>query len=316
MSFIHLAPMFMSALLGVGQAEQQEPTTVEGVTVEARRESQQERLERVIETFIGDTAVTIERNGQLGRFDRRVCPGVMNVDPAIGQIIIDRIALAIQAVDLPVGRPGCDANLLVIVTEDSDRLATIMMERFGRVFEHHVSNQERGRDFLVDFGRSGQAIRTWHMTAIDTGQPPSAVLVAHGGRAIGGFDGGSRLRAAYETDIFGTIVIVDSQRVGPVDPAALGDYIAMTSLARISSNAETREVVSILNIFDDDAPDDVRAARLSNWDIGYLQALYTARGDVRTTRMQINDIAYRMGRRVNSSDLAPEDEDESSPSDE
>lgn len=307
--------MFVTSLaamaLSIAQPAQ-EPTTVEGVTIEALRERQRDRLERTIEAFIEETAVTVERNGQLGRYDRRVCPGVMNLAAEPAQIINDRIALAVQEVGLPVGRPGCEPNLLIIVTEDSDRLATEMMGRYRRVFEGHVREQERGLEFLDAFSRPGQVIRSWHMTAKDTGLPPLGSMAAHGFRASGGFDGGSRLRAAYETDIFRTIVVVDSERIGPVDPMALGDYLAMTSLARISHDADTRQVASILNLFDGDAPDDVRVARLSNWDVGYLQSLYTARGDVRTTRMQVNDIAYRMGRRVNYSDLAPEDEAEPS----
>lgn len=311
MSSIGLAALFMSALVGLGQAEQQEPTTVEGVTIEALRERQQERLERTIDTFIEETAVTVERNGQLGRYDRRICPGVMNLAAGPAQTINDRIALAVQAVGLSVGRPGCDPNLLIIVTEDSDRLAIEMMDRYGRIFAQHVNDQERGLEFLEAFARPGQTIRWWHMTEKDTGNPPPSAHAAMGWRCFGCLSSGLRLSAAYETDIFRTFVIVDSTRIGEIDPSSLGDYLAMTTLARISPDAQTRGVNTILNLFDDNAPAEARASYLSNWDIGYLQSLYGSRGNVRTTRMQINDIAYRMGRRVNYSDLAPDDEEDS-----
>lgn len=247
-----------------------------------------ERTRDAIAAFVGDVSATHERDGQIARFDGRICPGVVNLRSDHAQVLIDRVARAVFMVGLNVGRPGCEANVLIIVTDDSDTLVPAMMEQYGRVFERHVEYQERKHELLAEFARPGRAVRWWHMTD----EVPEG-------------DGGSRLRAAIQTEIFRVLVIVDTDVVGPVNLNALGDYIAMTALARVSPDADTERFDTILNLFADPAAGMVRPTQMTDWDRAYLQGLYAAQGNWRQTNLQEAGIGWYMDRRLEESAETP-----------
>lgn len=237
-------------------------------------------LREVIGGFVSGVSAVHERNGQLARFHQSICPGVMNLNPEHAQVIIDRIARVVHRVGMEAGRPGCEANVLVIFTEDSDRLAVGMVEEFGRTFDGQVAYFERGNELLEEFQRPGRPVRWWHMA--ERAEVP-------------GGDGNSRLRAAYHTELFRVLIVVDTRRVGPVNVAALGDYVAMHALARLSPDWDTVGHDTILNLFELEGA--ARPTAMSTWDQAYLEALYSIRSDFVSGAMQENHVAYEMTRR-------------------
>jgi hypothetical protein len=252
-------------------------TELSPVTVEARS------TEEVIQGFVANVSAVHERNGQVARFDGRICPGVVNLPESAAQVINDRIARAALIAGLSIGQPGCEPNVLVIATENSDRLAPQLMRDNRRAFAYHVSYQQRGPRLLDEFSRPGRTVRWWHMTQRDDF----------------GHDAGSRLRAAHETDIFAAMIVVDTSRLGPVTLNALGDYVALTALARLSPDADLQGLDTVLNLFE--LPPSERPAEMTAWDQAYLEALYSARGASVTSRFQFREIADRMLRRVERS---------------
>lgn len=256
------------------EAENEQVTEVAPVVIQGAE------LRDVIGGFVSGVSAVHERNGQLARFHQSVCPGVMNLQPEHAQVIIDRIARAVDHVGLRVGRPGCEANVLVIFTEDSDRLAVGMVEEFGRTFDGHVAFFERGNDLLAEFQRPGRFVRWWHMA--ERAEVP-------------GGDGNSRLRAAYHTELFRVLIVVDTRRIGVVNVGALGDYLAMNALARLSPDWDTVGHDTILNLFELEGA--ARPSGMSTWDQAYLEALYSIRSDFVSGAMQENHVAYEMTRR-------------------
>lgn len=278
MSLIAAGLMAVSTPAFAQDAEDLPEADLGTITVDGRSER------TIIDDFVADITTIHERNGQVATFDERICPAVINLPAAQAQVINDRIARAALISGLQVGRPGCEGNVLVIFTEDSDRFVPALMSRYGRVFRWHVSDQERGQQLLDEFARDGRTVRWWHLTERDTM----------------GHDGGSRLRAAYETDIYRVILVVDTKRAGRVTLAALGDYLAMTALTRMSPDADLEGLDSVLNLFTPgQTPDGQAPLQMTDWDQAYLEAVYAARGDTRSQFLAQNDIAQRMERRIN-----------------
>ena len=274
-SIVGLAAALTLATPAVAQDEPLGPVTeLDAVEVQGRANT-----EEVVREFVAGVSAVHERQGQVATFDGRICPGVVNLPVEAAQVIADRIARAALIANLRVGQPGCEPNILVIATQDSDRVAPRLMDDNRREFAYHVSYQDRGPDLLAEFARPGRTVRWWHLTELD-----------QFGRYAG-----SRLRAAHETDIFASIVMVDVDRTGPVTLNALGDYIALVALARMSPDADLSGLDSVLTLFD--RPADDRPAAMTAWDQAYLEAVYSARGDAIVTRFQLEDIADRMLRR-------------------
>lgn len=258
--------------LAVPVAGGQEVYNLDTVEVQGRR------LKDAVSSFIGEVSANAGRNEQLARFEQRVCPGVIGLPAEHAQVINDRIAEAALRVNLAVGRPGCFPNVLVIATDDSDRLARELMDEHRLTFKHHVNGQERGSELLAEFARPGRLVRWWHMTELTSAGTLN-----------------SRLKAAVRTDIYRSIIIVDTARIGAVSVPALGDYVAMTALARLSPDADTREADTILNLFDSPRGS---VAGLTSWDMAYLQGLYSAESASAHRNLQEADMAWWMARRV------------------
>lgn len=288
--------MFAAACLAAAAIPAAAQDADDNVTVVAPVTVQGERTRDAIAAFVGDISATHERDGQIARFNRRICPGVINLRPDYAQVLIDRVAQAAFMVGLNVGRPGCESNILIIVTDDSDTLVPTMMEQYGRVFERHVEYQERKHELLAEFARPGRPVRWWHLTD----QVPEG-------------DGGSRLRAAIRTDIFRVLVVVDTELVGPISLEALGDYIAMTALARVSPDADTTRFDTVLNLFADTEAGLVRPVGMTEWDRAYLQGLYAAQGNWRQTSLQEAGISWYMNRRLEEEQAAEAPEPEGEP---
>ena len=83
--------------------------------------------------------------------------------------------------------------------------------------------------------------------------------------------------------------------------SALADYVAMVTLAQIDPGADTRQLDSILNLFEDERSRQTLSG-LTDWDQAYLLSLYEARWNARVVGQQRNDVRRRMGDRLAGDD--------------
>jgi hypothetical protein len=98
--------------------------------------------------------------------------------------------------------------------------------------------------------------------------------------------GASRLARYTRQDFSRVVVVVDSRRIGATPVGALGEYIAMVSLAQLNPNADTSRYPTILNLFSGGQ----RQTALTDWDQAYLEHLYGA-SRVHPQNLQENAIA-------------------------
>jgi len=262
----------------------------DSVTVLPEVVVQRDAFRNLVRRFVGDVTTEDEPNAQVARFDERVCPGVVNIQRSAAEIINDQIARAALTAGLPVGGPGCSPNILVVFVRDSDTFAPALVAANPLVFEYHVREIQGGLDLISQFERPGRAVRWWHLTALeDVGY------------------GASRLRAQVETHIVYSLIIVDLDRLGSTNLGTLGDYIAMAALARLSPDARTDAVDTILNLFGQDGPNAGAPPQLTEWDAAYLQAVYSAHVNGRSRGIAEDDIAFRM-RQALTTPIAGSDE--------
>ncbi len=300
---IWLSTLMSAALLAQPAAEapakDAAPTTVEGVVITAGPKPERE----VIASFVA--AISSEgATNRLGRWDRKICPGLLGVREDYARLILDRIGETAQEVGLDVGEPGCRANMLVVFTANSGAVTKAMVEGNSDVFGKYDQGVNRGRKALKAFVLSQAPVRWWHVSARKT---------ADGQRYdVGGMvrvrDVG-RLKATTRDDFDHVILVVDASRVGKVRMTALADYIAMVGLAQIDTEAETGEVQSILNLFSDRDAGRAPVDGLTTWDRAYLKGLYEARRDVRTAARQEQDMVRSMAADLKAPPAEPKKEE-------
>lgn len=257
------------------------------------------RTPEATQQFVERVAAAPQTADQLARWDRAICTSVAGLPARQAQFIADRIAQRAMQVGLDPGAPGCAANVSVVITSDASALAQRMFDQDPAAFAYRSENNvaSMGQVALDEFLRTERAVRWWQVSRTITADG----LTLQGDAANGGLSnapvarsGGSRLREDTRQDLDRAMIIVDATRVGDVQLAALADYIAMVTLAQINPGADTRAFPTILNMFAEQPARAPAVTTLTDWDVAYLQGLYSATRNAANIRQHQNDVARRM----------------------
>jgi hypothetical protein len=269
---------------------------------------QAERLREMVRSFVEDVSQP-GKEGQLARWDRKVCPGVIGAPTAQAQAMIDQIAARALNINLQIGDPGCRANILVIVTPNAASFTPAFVEQNKKLFSYFADNgNSLGQQALEEFKTTGRPVRWWHVaqTVTDRGQvlgsggggTPMGTGDGFGGVQVARMSNSGRLSAGTRQDFNRAIIIIDANAVSGAPFPALVDYVAMVSLAQIDPKADVSGTESILTLFADKRDGRPLPAGLTEWDQAYLEGLYGSPRFARSTRRQEGAITDRMEREL------------------
>lgn len=305
--------------VSVGTALADEPNGP--IVVEARREPQ------VVRNFVDTLSIASRAAGVLGRWNQRICPGVVGAPQSDAQFIIDQIARRAHDAGLETGATGCSQNITIVVAPNSDRFAQQLyaQRREMLIGVNGVESTSLGSDALSDFVNTPRAIRWWHVsqTVMADGQvlvdtearslqgsgaasaranQAAASGAGMGGASAEGLSGvnatraqGTRLRGATRQDFNRAVIIIDSTRTAGTPLPSIADYVAFVALAQINPNASAGDYPTILNLFAS-PPGRARPTGMTSWDVAYLDALYHMTRDARNLIQERSEMARRMSR--------------------
>ncbi len=251
------------------------------------------------QSFVETVAAASPMADQLPRWDNIVCTSIAGIPARQGQFIADRIAQRAAAVGLQPGGPGCQANVAVFVTSDSDAFARQLFEQDRQLFHYLQTNNvsTMGQGAMQDFLDTPRAVRWWHVS--ETYGADGLSLA--GDASQGGMSNaptarasGTRLSATTREDLTQVIIIVDARRVQGAQLAALADYVAFVALAQINPHAATADYPTIMNLFEGAQVRADGPAALTQWDQAFLDALYNAQRNAAGAGPQRQEIARRM----------------------
>lgn len=261
---------FAALLVGAFQAAVAPPppqsTEAEIVVTAAQRDAMRATARRV-DAVLPPTTI----DQPLARFTDPICPGVVGLSREIGQAIVDRIGVVADDIGLRVGAPGCDPNVLLIVTADGRATVRgLMTRRTANLRAQTLADMRR------ILGEQGGA-RGWVEWETRSRDGERATVNSDGPPTLE-VQGASRLANAFRRDIVSAVVVIDTAAATTRSPVQIADYVAMRALAdaRPGRNVDTD---SILAAFGPDggqgAPDT-----LTPFDRGILRGLYSGQGNV------------------------------------
>lgn len=300
-------------------------TTSEDVVVTGQR-----TVREMAQDYAGTVAVAPTAADQYSRWNRRLCPRVAGIAPAEGQTLIDHIAMRAHAVGIEVEPTGCQANFVIIFAPDSDVLARQIVDSRRDLLGYYSDDDlvTAGREGLDRFANTPRPVRWWHVSRTTTADgrelgdsgarvgrgTQDAVGAARGmdmssaAMAGNGFSGieavrssGTRARRDTRQDLSFALVIVDTRRIGGLPPQAVADYIAMATLVQLDPDADLSAFPTVLNLFSDPQAGRPTPTGLTEWDLAYLQGLYSAQREAPSARQQRADIAGRIARSMEQS---------------
>ncbi|MFC5345349.1 hypothetical protein ACETK8_14190 [Brevundimonas staleyi] len=261
-------------------------------------------LDDLVNDFVSEISRPASRRG-LARWHQRVCVGVVNLPAAHAQYMADRISEVAAEVGLQPGEPGCSPRVIIIATDNGAALATSLVGGVGANFNLRTHQTDAGSRALRDFQASDRPVRWWHTSLpvdSETGraairlpgddQPPTVNVFA-----------ASRVNSQVRDDLIRVVIIIDVEKLGDSSFEQLTDYVALVSLAQIDADAQTQGYDTIMNLFNGSgAP-----SGLTDWDLGYLQALYATHPQRINPNSLTRSVASDVARGIRSGQTAAED---------
>ena len=277
-----LAALIAAFAVSPATAQQGQPAADDKVVVQGKS------AEDAVRDFVAEVGVTPDGTN-MARWGDTVCVGVYNLAPKYAQQMIDQVSLVGAAIGVEPGGPGCKANVLIMADVDGDALAARLVDdHIRKVLPPATDGADLGREALRKFKTSDAPVRWWHVgqtVLVDTGE-----AIARGDTVR--VRGAGRLRDNVRQDMSHIVIILDASRIGTVSFASLSDYVAMVALSQVDADADTHEFSTVLNLFN--TTTGARTARMTQWDLDYLTALYETAGDASSPGREANHIARKM----------------------
>lgn len=230
----------------------------------------------------------------LEQYQTPLCPKVVGLGDRMGAYVSERIRSNAMAVGVEVADADCEANALVIVTDDPDLLIKKMQESHPRLFNLATNNrikqaQSRGDAAIVwsldkeqgPRGRDGGATDVVLGNSLDG-------AFANAGRApsIRRLTRASRFDIKFSTERTFSWVVFDVDRLNGVRLDQLSDFATIRILGspQPTIDIEQEGAVSILNLFDS-AP-TAAPPGMTELDRAYLRGLYAMRPNEPGNRLE------------------------------
>lgn len=273
------APVLQLLALPAPAEPPREAAQLESVTVEAER--RRERVDREISEYVYSVVGSAQVES-LARWKVPVCPAAFGLTDAEAGFVAQRIAQAVTDAAVPLGRPGCVANFIVVVTADP---AELLKDWWAD--DHRLFNRDRGLGAVNRMIRTDEPVRTWHnacnVPPLRGHYQPSGELNCNTGVT------GSRLVHSAVRAIYSAIIVVDIARIEGLTFGQLADYVAMVGLVKVRRDPGLGTAPTILGLFG--RSDLERPTGLTDWDRSFLDAVYeTTDGSV----TEIAQIKLRM----------------------
>ena len=251
-----------------------------------------------------------QSQGQLARFETRVCPMVAGM-PAdwtanLTKIIRDNIVAFGGKID----EPGCTPNATVIFSDQPHEFIKAFAAKQPGYF--NMTPRE-----LEQFTAAPRPVVSWHLTEVRSreGQDMSGAREASqqttlsvGGTQVGTTidspmsakvnrqSAATRLYTNVREDMLIGFVVVDRQQTPGKSMRQLADVATMHLLLDIKQDAGGKDPTSILSLFEPRGEGAPAPERMSEIDRGIVEGLYSLKQNNRSAAQQYSHIAETIRR--------------------
>jgi hypothetical protein len=217
--------------------------------------------------------------GQFARWLAPICIKVSGIDPAYAPRVARRIEAAATTAGVKLAPAGCSPNLLVVFTPDARKTVDVITARRPKTLAR-LTDEER--QAVKD---SPLPVRWWYSIAPTdrNGVPAQPAGMVGSPDMVVTFNWSSSL---IDTNLIASVTsavaVVDVPLATGTDLDALGDYLALVTLAPTRLPPKSPGVPSILDLFRTDTA-DAPPATLSEWDTAFMAGLYKSAGSRRAS---------------------------------
>jgi hypothetical protein len=236
---------------------------------------------------------------QIVRWRDPVCVRVAGLIPNQEEEIAARIGNVAKAVDLHVGKPGCNANIEIVFTDNPQSVMDTVYKRREYMLGYYHRHDG------VRLKKVTRPIQAWHVTAtvggwgaigITEGPSYSEVIDDPDNHPPSGCGDNPHFTSCLQSVFKNVFVIVDNKFLADHSVGVVADYLVMVALAEPNSLEGCNELPSVVDLYakaacpDRDVPDGLTPA-----DASFLTALYSVDPEGKRWSEE-NEIAGRMAK--------------------
>lgn len=253
-----------------------EPVTGSEIEVLGERQSKTE-ARREAHDYVRRSGI-IKSDNPVARWNSPVCPKVIGLADAYGQIVETRLRSIASQIGVTISKAPCETNIVISFVTDGNDTTRRIAARTPKLLNEV---QQHARAELLD---GGAPVRWWYATAVNASDGLNLPQLASGAEAIA--PGSDQLDFLYDVpavrtfrsglaqsavvrSLQSTTVIVDVNRAQGYSLDSVADYAAMVAFAEFRP-AGAPPANSLLGLF----AGDTKQARLTDFDLSFLQGLY------------------------------------------
>ena len=242
----------------------------------------------------------------LGRFEDKVCPGVVGLAAEQAERMLQVLRANVVALGGELDKPGCTANATVIFAPNPADFITKLAVKSPGYFSFSPAG-------LKQFTASPRPVFSWHVIEMrdrdgnelgnsrELGMAkarildqPAAAGAPMSARVLRN-TAASHLATSSRADMLFGFVVIDAARIQGKSMQQLADLATLHLLLEIKQGAATNPA-SILSLFDDRPPGASAPPGLSSYDRAMIQGLYGPNENNRTPAQQFSQIATAVRR--------------------
>jgi len=264
------------------------PPTQQAIVVQGHRD-----VQRQIHDFV--RALTdVPPAGQISRFDWAVCPAAVGLSKRQNAEVADRMRAVANAAGMRVGKPGCKANALVVVSDDAQKFVDWLKNHEP---EYFIGVSPKEKELLNHAGHAA----AWHIEGRTDQDGVAVTRALDSGMFISSrTDVPSRISTNDHPRFEAAIVVLDGRALAGLTVVQLADYAAMRAFAKTDPSRLGKPAApTILTLLDTPIGGAVPIT-LTEWDLAYLKALYGSTTN-RLAGQQSGEMAQKMAKDLKGS---------------
>ena len=235
-------------------------------------------------------AVTVETDDQIARFESPICPAAFGLPAGHSEVIVERIRLIAEHLEIPLAGRGCTPNVVVLVADRGGEVVRRLRRERPDMFAALELSDIR------DVMRLDGPVRAWQLTELRgaDGRRLDWIEVGRERRLRPSLSGvmPSLTQRPTRHDLSVAFILFDLDAVEGLTLLQIADHAAMRALARTEPAALPARR-SILTLFRDRDAGGAPAEELTGWDAAYLRALYRT-GNTVSAHQQRSSLARTM----------------------
>jgi len=205
----------------------------------------------------------------IARFERAACPAVLGLRADHNAQVVERMRRVAREAGIPLGKPQCAPNVLVLVTADKAAL----LDEIARRHPYLVASLTRGEVKALQKSPAPDAL--WHLResiGVDGRLlTPDAVAGVVINRTT---ERPSRLRDFAHPTLAGAVLILEMRALTGLTPTQVADYALMRAFTGIDpARIPPDNPGSILKLLETPVGGEVPIT-LTRWDMAFIRSFY------------------------------------------